>query len=183
MSVRSCGTCQLCCYLMPVADNYKTPFAVPLTKPALKKCQYQRHRKGCTIYDKRPISCRDWSCAWLTGDLPRNLSRPDRSGYVVDPVPDTITFKPDNEPESIDIPVIQVWIDPKRINPLGDLKLPEEFGLWIRQLADEGKGVLIRTGSREGYVMFRYKGHWIQGPGNLKPGPGQLKDAFSAYVR
>jgi len=38
---RVCGSCSLCCKLLPIP---------PLNKPAGKRCDYQRHGKGCTIY-------------------------------------------------------------------------------------------------------------------------------------
>lgn len=173
---RNCGSCQLCCTLMPVAD-------IELKKPALQRCKHLRFKKGCSIYENRPFSCASWSCAWLTNDLPSDMPRPDRCGYVVDPVPDTVTYLPENGDPSVVVPVYQVWIDPKRISDRGSLVLSNGFGSWLEGVFENGKGVLIRQGSRIGYSMFMYKGELVAGQGTLRPQPGQLKDAFTAFIR
>jgi len=53
-----------------------------LQKPPGVPCQHICER-GCEIYDTRPASCRDWSCLWLTGDLPEPL-KPDTCGVIWD---------------------------------------------------------------------------------------------------
>jgi len=47
--------------------------------------------KGCAIYAKRPMSCALWNCRWLVNDDTAELSRPDRSPYVIDIMPDYVT--------------------------------------------------------------------------------------------
>ena len=96
---RQCGTCTLCCRLLPVKE---------LAKQANERCQHQRHT-GCTIYKDRPMSCRAWSCAWLLGLA--NTKRPDHAHYVVDTMPDFVVTE-DNDVQT-KAPVIQVWCDPK----------------------------------------------------------------------
>jgi hypothetical protein len=60
-----------------------------------------------------PASCRLWNCAWLVDDQTADLRRPDRSHYVIDITPDFVTLQPhDGSPET-NIPVLQIWIDPK----------------------------------------------------------------------
>jgi hypothetical protein len=78
--------------------------------PANTHCKHECS-KGCAIYDRRPVSCQMWSCQWLLGqDVGQ---RPDRSGYVVDMMPDFITsVEPTGEHRRW--PVNQVWIDPAR---------------------------------------------------------------------
>jgi hypothetical protein len=73
-------------------------------KPAGAHCPHQRHGKGCTVYAKRPLGCRTWTCAWLAGE--EVLRRPDRTHYVVDTLPDFIRA------EGVSVQVVQVWIDP-----------------------------------------------------------------------
>lgn len=181
---RSCGDCQLCCTLMPVNERFtiKGVDIPTLVKPALERCKHQRFKKGCNIYNKRPLSCRTFECGWLSGNVPDYMRRPDRVGYVIDPNPDTITYTPDDG-DPVEIPVVQIWIDPKGVNARGALHLSEEFGWYLDYLAAQGIGVLLREGSREGFVFFNYKGEWKGGPGNLKPGEDQLKDTFTAYIR
>jgi hypothetical protein len=39
---------------------------------------------GCTIYDSRPSSCREWKCNWLLGLIGRDeRRRPDKLGLVL----------------------------------------------------------------------------------------------------
>jgi len=110
---RACGDCQLCCRLLPVADGVMVDGRVlpgGLHKIAGQTCQHQRHGKGCAIYDHRPFSCRMWSCGWLANNLP--ISRPDRSHYVVDPMPDYVILAGTDQGD-IKMPIVQIWIDPK----------------------------------------------------------------------
>ena len=193
--LRSCGDCQLCCYLLPVAEGaaiadygMKIPIDIPgritLNKPALQKCQHQRFKKGCSIYPNRPISCRDWSCAWLTNNLHKDMPRPDKAGYVVDPRPDTITYIPEDNPDTtIDVPVFQVWIDTRKVVDRGKLILKAGFGPWLEDVFKQGMGVLFREGSRKGYVIFEYGREILAGEGTLSPSAGQLKDAFTTFVK
>jgi len=97
---RSCGSCKLCCTLLPVdLANRK--------KPANEKCE-NLCSKGCSIYDNRPDPCRYFNCRWLFDDRTGNLRRPDKVGYVIDPMLDGITAN--GNP----VNVIQVWVDPKK---------------------------------------------------------------------
>lgn len=54
---RSCGTCTLCCKLMPVDE---------IGKPVGQWCKHCAPGRGCTIYENRPGECRSFHCAWLT---------------------------------------------------------------------------------------------------------------------
>lgn len=108
--MRQCGSCTLCCKLLPVSEgNTKSSRHLPVfEKPANTRCQHQRHGVGCKIYDRRPMSCRVWTCQWLAGgEATRDLPRPDRCGYVIDIAPDLITFNMPNGPKKV--PVIQIW--------------------------------------------------------------------------
>jgi hypothetical protein len=105
MQKRTCGTCTLCCKLLPVVE---------LSKIAGQICKHQRHFKGCAIYAKRPPSCRTWSCAWLEDtDMDDNFKRPEISHYVIDPCPDYVTVFDHVTQETTKIPSLQIWIDPK----------------------------------------------------------------------
>ncbi len=68
-----CGECQACCTLLGVPEIDKAPG----TKCA-NLCD-----KGCSTYDIRPKSCRDFVCLWTMCMLPLG-DRPDKSGVVVD---------------------------------------------------------------------------------------------------
>jgi uncharacterized protein len=73
-----CGDCTLCCTLLHVTE---------LNKPSHVRCvhliQGVATRPGCSIYHKRPQSCKDFECMWLQeDDMPQEL-RPDRSHVVL----------------------------------------------------------------------------------------------------
>ena len=103
---RHCGSCTLCCRLLPVERN--------LAKPAGERCRYQCS-KGCRVYaDLARVSpsCREWSCRWLVDPRCTGMRRPDRVHYVVDIVPDFIGIQRPEGGEVISVPVIQIWCDP-----------------------------------------------------------------------
>jgi hypothetical protein len=56
-----------------------------IQKPGYQACAHVNDR-GCSIYNDRPSSCRDFSCLWLQdpGKVFRNMERPDRIGIMFD---------------------------------------------------------------------------------------------------
>lgn len=140
--MRQCSDCQLCCSLIPVEQ---------LGKPAGQRCVHQRHGKGCSIYERRPVSCREWSCLWLKGtedggELP--LRRPDRSHYVLDEVPDFVRVRDDATGEiTAEVTCMQVWVDPKFPDAWQDSDL-------LDMLERQGVVALIRYGSEQAFAIF-----------------------------
>ncbi|WP_448190165.1 hypothetical protein [Azospirillum sp. sgz301742] len=68
-SSRTCGECTLCCKLMGVPE---------LKKPPARWCESCDQGKGCTVYDERPPSCRNFQCFWLMDENFPEDFRPDR---------------------------------------------------------------------------------------------------------
>lgn len=142
---RRCGECQLCCKLVPVKE---------LGKVAGKRCQYQKALKGCRVYHRPdkgfPPSCGLWNCAWLgAGEGTEDLSRPDRVHYVIDVMPDFVTVVKDDG-ERVDVPVIQVWIDPA----FPDAHRDPGLRAYIKRRAEkEGAAALIRSDSEKAFVL------------------------------
>jgi hypothetical protein len=101
---RVCGSCSLCCRLLPLPS---------LNKAANTRCQHQRFAAGCKIYQQRPHACRTWSCRWLSDPDTAGLHRPDRSRYVIDLTPDVVTAV-DAEGVRTEVAVVQVWCDPAK---------------------------------------------------------------------
>jgi len=138
---RQCGDCQLCCKLLPTKE---------INKLANTRCQYQKTGKGCSIYTKRPFSCMVWNCRWLVNDDTADLSRPDRSHYVIDIMPDYITMQYEGK-QSIDLPVVQIWVDPR----FPDAHRDPQLRAYIERRAQEhGMAAMIRYNSSEGFVIF-----------------------------
>lgn len=69
MAERSCGECTLCCKLMGVPE---------LKKQSAKWCISCDQGKGCSVYDTRPQSCRNFQCFWLMDENFPDDFRPDR---------------------------------------------------------------------------------------------------------
>jgi hypothetical protein len=150
--MRQCGDCQLCCELVPVSD---------INKIANERCQHQRRgRKRCSIYAARPISCQLWSCRWLADpEETAELSRPDRSHCVIDVMPDFIGCRSGDDGEISNMPVVQVWVDPKFPTAHRDPALR-------RYLAKIGHVTVIRYGARKCILLvppsLMSNGEWLE---------------------
>jgi hypothetical protein len=157
---RECGDCQACCKLLPVKG---------INKPALKRCQHQRHHKGCAVYHKPekgfPWECGLWECVWLTGNETGDLRRPDHSHYCVDILPDFVTNQT-AEGEKIVIPVVQIWIDPK----YPDCHRDPALRAWLT-LRDGFCG-LVRYGNDDAILIIppylNDTGEWIEKGSNMR---------------
>jgi hypothetical protein len=166
---RECGACQLCCRLLPVRE---------LHKGAGQRCKFQKFHKGCTIYHKPgfPASCGLWACRWLLNDDTADLSRPDRSHYVIDMVPDHIMIdQPGGEP--IRMLVVQVWVDPAYPDAHKDPALRRYLE---RRAEEQDMAALIRFSDKDGMVLFapaldsQKGGKWYEQRSNATPGMKQL---------
>ena len=98
--MKTCGTCALCCDLLPVKSIGLKGFT---------GCQYRRpifHKDGagCSIYASRPAACRAWVCGWLMSpDVPDEY-RPDRVGFVIDVHKDLVLVNGE------DADAAQIWV-------------------------------------------------------------------------
>lgn len=155
MMTRQCGTCTLCCTLLPVRGVTK----------AGERCKFQRFHKGCSVYHQHakgfPVECGIWSCAWLGGDG-GETSRPDRAGFVIDVLPDFVEASNDGVTEKI--PVVQVWVDPRRPDSHRDPALRA----WLDSL---NRCALIRQSDREAFLLIppsaNSRGEWIEHHSNV----------------
>jgi hypothetical protein len=75
---RTCGECTACC---------KTHAVFSINKEPNTWCAHCTIGVGCKRYDSRPEECREFACAWLTGEGKED-ERPDKSKCVlgIDPV-------------------------------------------------------------------------------------------------
>ena len=71
---RTCGSCTLCCTVMPVAE---------LKKPIGIACPHVVAGKGCGIHPNRPPSCRQFFCGWRLDPNIDALWKPDICGFVL----------------------------------------------------------------------------------------------------
>jgi hypothetical protein len=185
---RKCGDCQLCCRLLPMSAGARKEVAemiprmieagmaklsdfqgmlLDFDKPAGKRCPHQRHHKGCTLYKRRPFGCRYWNCRWLVNDDTADMPRPDRSGYVIDLMPDFITVTPDDGGEPFNIEVVQVWVDPKHPDAHHDPHLRA----YLNRRGKEGKIALIRFNERDAITLWPpsmcVDGQWHEKTGSM----------------
>lgn len=70
---RTCGSCHLCCKLPEIKE---------LEKPAGVRCNFVHIGVGCSQYQIRPKACRDFTCAWLDGDIPIEFYPKDFHAFV-----------------------------------------------------------------------------------------------------
>lgn len=138
---RRCGNCTLCCRLTPVRE---------LDKKGGERCKHQRLRKGCAIYDKRPLPCRMWDCRWLNGDDTADQRRPDFSHCVIDMMPDFVTAMDEETKVRENIPVVQIWVDPRH----PDAWRAPEIMAYIERRGREGFGAIIRYNQTDATVVF-----------------------------
>jgi Putative zinc- or iron-chelating domain len=169
--MRQCGDCQLCCKLLPLnsgEDAQATRTAAEMIKhrllslkeaasmiktfdkPAGQACQYQRHGKGCTIYDRRPLSCRVWNCRWLVNDDADDLRRPDRSHYVIDVMPDFVTLVDNDTGARTNVEVVQIWVDPS----YPDAHRDPELRAYIERQGQKGIAAIIRYSEMRAMTIF-----------------------------
>jgi hypothetical protein len=141
-SGRACGTCQLCCKLLPVRA---------IDKGGFTRCKHQRVGKGCGVYHDRtamPFECGLWSCNWLTGIGTEGMRRPDRCHYVIDPMPDMIRAEQDGGAR--EIMVVQVWTDPAYPDVHRD---PALRAYIVRRAERDNMPALIRLGPDDGLLL------------------------------
>jgi hypothetical protein len=158
-SRRECGSCTLCCKLLPV----KT-----IRKPANTRCPHQSF-KGCRVYHKPekgfPWECGLWNCVWLANNEAEGLRRPDHCHYVVDIMPDYVTHQaPDGT--SVVIPVVQIWADPK----YPDAHRDPALRAWL--ILRNGFCGLVRDGNDDGLLIvppyLNDSGKWIEKGSNMR---------------
>lgn len=73
----SCGDCHACCIHLPIPAGKVCGNA----KPAGAECVHLR-KHGCQIYQERPTTCRQFTCAWLSEPSWPLAWRPERSGLL-----------------------------------------------------------------------------------------------------
>lgn len=140
---RTCGSCKMCCYLLPVRE---------LDKGANQRCKHEC-AGGCAVYQRSamPDSCHLWNCMWLIRpENTANVQRPDIAGFVIDVVPDFITVIHPETQAHIQLPVVQVWVDPTRPDAHRDPALRA----YLERCAAGGYAAMIRYSEREGFVLF-----------------------------
>lgn len=166
--MRACGDCQLCCKLVPVVEN--EPWrGTPINKPAGVRCPHQRHRKGCMIYARRPFACAAYSCRWLAGAAGTEaLGRPDRSHYVLDPMPDYVKIRDNNTGKIIKVEVVQVWLDPD----YPDADLDPGLRSYLEQMGEHGVIALVRLSNKIAFALIppsmNSTGKWLRGKTSMR---------------
>jgi hypothetical protein len=94
-------------------------------------------------------------------------SRPDRSHYVIDMLPDYVTVIDDDTGEKTNVEVIQIWIDPDYPDAHRDPALRR----YLNRRDEEGKIALIRFNQSEAISLLRDKnGKWYEHASTVDPG-------------
>jgi hypothetical protein len=171
---RVCGSCTLCCKLLPIPG-------APLHKPANTRCQHQRSGKGCTIYASRPTPCRVFACRWLADAECAGMKRPDRSHYVVDINPDYVEAVYEDGTR-FKVGVIQVWVDPAyRLA----YRAPELRAYMLRMATDHRLATIIRYSSTEAFTVFppplASDGQWHEESGTVLSRTAEEAEILQRY--
>lgn len=80
--MNKCGSCTLCCLLTHIPE---------LEKPVYKLCEFCEDGAGCGRYRIRPAACKEYSCVWLSENLPNEL-RPDLCHVMFERLPGSSTY-------------------------------------------------------------------------------------------
>lgn len=75
---RKCGSCVGCC----VTPSLSAPPEKALGERCASICTGRK--KGCSIYETRPIGCREYECHWLLNGFLETAHRPDKIGIIFD---------------------------------------------------------------------------------------------------
>jgi hypothetical protein len=170
--MRQCGSCTLCCKLMPVP---------PLGKKAGERCKFLKFHKNCTVYNRpqMPAECAIWNCRWLV-DQAGDTRRPDHAHYVIDVMPDYITLQHNDTGQTQQIAVAQIWVDPSHPNAHRDPALRR----WMVEQAEQGIAALIRYNSHETLTVFAppfdVNGEWHEIKGGTAEQQHTLDDMMKA---
>jgi len=141
---RVCGSCSLCCKLLPIPGP-------PLHKAANTRCKHQKAWKGCGIYATRPMPCRAFACRWLADRETAGLSRPDRSHCVIDAEADYIETIDNATGERTRVGVIQIWCDPA----FPDAHRAPDMRAYMERIAEQYRyATIVRYNSTEAFVVF-----------------------------
>lgn len=118
---RACGSCTLCCYMPDIEE---------LDKPANIFCRHCIPGAGCSAYEARPATCRDFLCAWMSDTLLGDAWEPSRCHMMV--------YRQGRQ--------ITVLVDPE--HPRAWLREPYRGQLyrWAREARAEGGYVIVYAG-------------------------------------
>ena len=112
----------MCCKILVIEE---------LEKDAGPLCKYCKIGKGCKIYSKRPDTCREYECSWMTDRTMSPQLRPDKTGTILQIDPDTDE--------------VQAVCDPAA--PMQWRKSPLVFKYLVAK-AKEGDRVVAKSGLR-----------------------------------
>ncbi len=130
-TMRSCGSCTLCCkvYEVPPVDN----------KPAGIWCKHCKPGAGCAIWQDRPQFCRDFQCMWILDERLGPEWKPETARFVM-------SYTPDQH-------MLGIRVDPgaphawKREPYLGGLHR------WAKALAERNHFVMVNVGETGFLIM------------------------------
>jgi hypothetical protein len=148
---KSCGTCTLCCKVLTVTE---------LDKPGGVWCASCKPGVGCSIYEDRPPSCRDFACLWLLDATMPDELKPEHSKVVL-------------RIESEGLRLV-ARCDPA--TPMAWQREPTYSALkrWAVRAARDGHQVMVVSGRR----------HWIIGPLNdLDMGESEPSTQMSFLIK
>lgn len=114
--MRECGTCTLCCELLPIKS---------LNKPHSELCKFCINDQ-CSVYSTRPEACKNFKCLYLNRDLGLEL-RPDFTHIIFEKIDNCEAYL--------------MLVDPKYPDAYKE-EIVEDFCL---ELIEEGYSILLSS--------------------------------------
>ena len=127
-TLKKCDKCSLCCKILPIQE---------IKKPENILCI--NCNEGCSIYNNRPSSCKDFKCEWLIDNSMSTDLKPNNCDIIFEKISDKILIG------NTDIKNIDAW---KKDN----------VKKYIKSLNDEGVSVVISSFSNSPKIFFLAKG-------------------------
>jgi len=103
---KNCGDCNLCCKLPHINPTHIKN--KPFKKKGFTWCENCKIGEGCTVYNNRPKTCKDFECFYLIGF---QKERPNKGGFLA--IPEEI-----NGVSFADGKVLTIYCEPHKLNHL-----------------------------------------------------------------
>lgn len=144
---KNCGPCNSCCSVFAIKDETFADGSPFPNKERLELCKFSDSNKGCSVYENRPLMCKQYECGWkiddgrFDGKTHLNKSfRPDRSGFIM------------AELQGFEVKGLLLYETKRASLESGDRKVKAAFRAWKNHGAIVAA---IRFGSKKGVAMLK----------------------------
>lgn len=129
---RSCDSCTMCCKLLSIEV---------LEKPRAVWCTHCDKKRGCKIYDERPVACRTFYCGWRRIAHLDERWKPSQSKFL-------INYEAAHKR-------IALHVDPDRMGTWREAPFYTMIKSWAQTAEAEGGSLVVWTGRNVTVVSAR----------------------------